>query len=214
MGVSMSDQSNLLAELIKVLPGLLMAVVVIVLLLANADAIARLLRNASRVKALGIEIEASAVSLNKAIELHLLDDAVSYRDRMAVLRRLSANAALLRGARALWVDDQPANNLNERTLLESLDVRVDLVTDSGAAEQSLRNHRYLLMVTDIRREARDDEGIRFVQGLAAKGLLLPAIGYTGTDQSAQARPAHFFGMTHRPDHLMQLVCDVAQREGH
>lgn len=209
----MNDAPNLWVELIRVLPGLLMALVVIVLLIGNADAIARLLRKATKLGALGIEIEVSAVSLDKAIELQNLQGVVSHRDRMAVLRRLSANAALLRGARVLWVDDEPQNNRDERALLETLEVRIDLATSSAAAEQFLRNHHYLLMVTDVRREGRDDEGIRFVQGLPAKGLLLPAIGYVGTDQSGQARPAHFFGMTRRPDHLMQLVCDVAQREG-
>lgn len=209
----MSEAPNLWVELIKVAPSLLMALAVIVLLIANADAIARLLRKATKVGALGIEIEASAASLDKAIELQGLQGVVSHRDRMAVLRRLSANAALLRGARVLWVDDEPANNREERTLLEALEVRIDLATSSAAAEQFLRNHHYLLMVTDVRREGHGDEGIRFVQGLPAKGLLLPAIGYVGTDQSGQARPAHFFGMTRRPDHLMQLVCDVAQREG-
>lgn len=209
----MSDASNLWVELIKVSPSLLMALVAIVLLIANADAIARLLKKATKVSALGIEIEASAASLDKAVELRGLDKVVSHRARMAVLRRLSAHAALLRGARLLWVDDQPPNNRNERALLEALEVRIDLATTSAAAEQFLRNHQYLLMLTDVRREGIADEGIRFVQGLAAKGLLLPAIGYVGTDQGGLARPAFFFGMTNRPDELLQLVCDVAQREG-
>ena len=63
----MSDVSSLWVELIKVSPSLLMALVVIVLLIANADAIARLLKKASKVSALGIEIEASAASLDKAV---------------------------------------------------------------------------------------------------------------------------------------------------
>lgn len=148
----MGEASNLWVELIRVAPGLLMALVVIVLLIANADAIARLLKKASKLSALGIEIEASAASLDQAVELRGLENVVSYRARMAVLRRLSANAALLRGARLLWVDDQPPNNRHERALLEALEVRVDLATSSADAEQFLRNHHYLLMLTDIRRE--------------------------------------------------------------
>lgn len=209
----MADAPNIWIEIVKVSPGLITALVASGVLLANADSIGRLLARATKLKVLDIEIEASTTALNDAIAAHGLDGVVSQRDRMSALRRLSACAQLLRGTRILWVDDKPPNNLKERQLLEGLGVTFDLAAHSEQAEQFLRNHHYLLMLTDIERDGMADEGIRFVKKAVVENIHVPTIGYTGSDQTALPRPPHFFGITNRPDHLMHLVCDVAQREG-
>ena len=209
----MADAPNVWIELVKVSPGLLTALVATGFFIAHADTIGRLLAKATKIKVLDIEIEASVSALNDAIVAQGLDSVVGQRDRMAALRRLSACAPLLRGSRILWVDDKPPNNFKERQLLEGLGVRIDLATTSAAAEQFLSNHHYLLMLTDIEREDVADEGIRFAARAARLGIAVRTIGYTGTDQIGLPVPPHFFGITHRPDHLMHLVCDVAQREG-
>lgn len=209
----MADAPNVWIELVKVSPGLLTALVATGFFIAHADSIGRLLSKATKLKVLDIEIEASVTALNDAIVAQGLDNVVGQRDRMAALRRLSACAPLLRGSRILWVDDKPPNNFKERQLLEGLGVRFDLAAHSAEAEQFLRNHRYLLMLTDIDREDIADEGIRFAARAARLGIHVWTIGYTGTDQTGRSPPLHFFGITNRPDHLMHLICDVAQREG-
>lgn len=209
----MADTPNAWIEFIKVSPGLIATVVAAGIVIANAGSISRLLARATKVKVLDFEIEASATALNDAIVAQGLDNVVSQRDRMSALRRLSACAPLLRGTRILWVDDQPPNNKKERQLLEALGVSFDLAAHSEEAEQFLKNHHYLLMLTDIARENTEDEGVQFVKKAVGLGIHAPTIGYTGTDQTALPRPPYFFGITNRPDHLMHLVCDVAQREG-
>ena len=209
----MASESSLPVEFIKVLPSLITSVVVAGLLLANAGSIKRLLAKAGRLKALGVEIEASGATLDKAVAAHGLERLVAYHERLVLLRRLAQCAPLLGGARVLWVDDTPEGNRHEIELLKSLDVRVDLASSSAAAEQFLRNHHYLLMLTDFEREGRADEGIAFLKRAVSEHIDVPTIGYTGGDQHGLTRPAHFFGVTHRPDHLFHLVCDVAQREG-
>lgn len=209
----MASESGLTVEFIKVLPSLITSVVVGGLLVANAGAIRRLLAKAGKLKALGVEIEAAGATLDKAVAARGLERLVAYHQRVVLLRRLSQIAPLLSGARVLWVDDAPEDNRHEIELLKSLEVRVDLASSSEAAEQFLRNHHYLLMLTDIRRGGVDDEGIKFLPRTVQAHIDVPTIGYVGTDQNGLARPPYFFGLTHRPDHLFHLVCDVAQREG-
>lgn len=209
----MASETSLSVEFVKILPSLITSVVIGALLIANAGAIARLLAKAGRLKALGVEIEASGATLDKAVAAHGLERLVAYHERMGLLRRLGSCAPLLSGARVLWVDDAPEGNRHEIELLKSLDVRVDLASTSAAAEQFLRNHHYLLMVTDLKREGRDDEGIAFARRAAEAHIGVWTLAYVGTDQHGLARPAYLFGITHRPDHLFHLVCDVAQREG-
>ena len=152
-------------------------------------------------------------TFDDAVRAHGLEGMVSHRERMAVLRRLSACGPLLRGTRVLWVDDQPANNEAEVRLLRSLDVEVQQVTTSTEALDFLKIRNYLLVITDFDRQGSPTAGITFAGQVAAQTAAPPVIGYVGSSQAGMARPAHFFGVTNRPDHLMHLVCDVAQREG-
>lgn len=209
----MSSEPSVLIEFIKVSPALIAAVVGSLFLIANAGALGKLLRKATKVSALGVSIEAAGDTLDDAFKAHGLEGMASQRERMAVLRRLNACAPLLRGTRVLWVDDVPANNAAEVKLLKALDVEVQQVTSSADADNFLKIRHFLLVITDFEREGSKTTGIDFAKQVAARGAAPPVIGYVGTDQSDLARPAHFFGVTNRPDHLMQLVCDVAQREG-
>lgn len=209
----MSSESSVLIEFIKASPALIVSIVGSLFLIANADAIGKLLRKATKVSALGVSIEAAGDTLDDAFKAHDLAGLASQRERMAVLRRLNACAPLLRGTRVLWVDDQPKNNEAELKLLKSLDVEVQQVGTSSDAIAFLDIRHYLLVITDFNREGSPTTGIDFAKQVAARSAAPPVIGYVGTSQADRARPPHFFGLTHRPDHLMHLVCDVAQREG-
>ncbi len=209
----MSSESSVLIEFIKASPALIVSIVGSLFLIANADAIGKLLRKATKLSALGVSIEAAGDTLDDAFKAHGLAGMASQRERMAVLRRLNACAPLLRGTRVLWVDDQPKNNEAEVKLLKSLDVEVQQVGTSADADAFLDIRHYLLVITDFDREGSTTTGIDFAKQVAARSAAPPVIGYVGTDQTDRARPPHLFGVTNRPDHLMQLVCDVAQREG-
>lgn len=209
----MSSESSVLIEFIKVSPALIVSIVGTLFLMSNVDAISKLLRKATKVSALGVSIEAAGDTLDDAFKAHGLEGMASQRERMAVLRRLNACAALLRGTRVLWVDDVPENNEAEVKLLKALDVEVQQVTTSADADNFLKIRHYLLVITDFAREGAPTTGIAFAKQVAARSAAPPVIGYVGTDQTQLPRPPHFFGVTNRPDHLMQLVCDVAQREG-
>lgn len=208
----MADEVNPVwwIELIKVSPGLAGAGIAIGILVAYRKEVRALLGRITKFAALGVEAEFSERTLeNAAAAQHV---QVSFDDKRSVVKRLHATAALLRDAKILWVDDDPARTRNERALLEGFGVRITIVTTSAEAEKALREHEYLLVITDLKREGRDTEGLDFVKRTVEAKTYRWTIAYVGTDQWGLSRPAHLFAITHRPDHLMHYVCDVVERE--
>jgi CheY-like chemotaxis protein len=197
-------------EVIKISPGLVSALLAVAIVVAYRREVRALFARMTKFKALGVEAEFSAKAMDGAIAAQGVQ--VSQDDRKGALKRLALLAPLLRDTRILWVDDTPASTRNERALLESYGVRVDTFTTSAQAESALRDNKYLLVITDLKREGRDDEGLQFVARTLASKTYVWVIAYVGTDQRGKARPADLFGITNRPDHLMHLVCDVVARE--
>ena len=199
-------------ELIKISPGLVSAGLAVAIVVAYRKEVRALLARMTKFKALGVEAEFSAKAMDSAIVAQGVQAHVSAEDRKGALKRLALLAPLLRDTRMLWVDDTPASTRNERALLESYGVRIDTCTTSGQAEQSLRDNKYLLAITDLKREGKDLEGLEFVARILTSKTYVWTIAYVGTDQCGKPRPADLFGITNRPDHLMHLVCDIVERE--
>jgi CheY-like chemotaxis protein len=197
-------------ELIKISPGLIAVTLAVVVFVANYKELRALLSRTTKFKGLGIEVEFTAHSLDNAIEAQKV--AVSPEDRKGVLQRLQILAPWLRDMRLLWVDDNPENTRNERALLDRLGARVTTVKTSAEAERELRENDYLLVITDIKRENKETEGLEFVKRMVTSKTYRWTIAYVGTDQWDHARPPYLFGITNRPDHLMHLICDVVERE--
>ncbi|HET9978116.1 MAG TPA: response regulator [Burkholderiaceae bacterium] len=203
-------ESTWWVELIKASPGLVTAGLVIGIVVAYRKEMRTLLSNMTKFKGLGIEAEFGGKQMNEAIAAHKVP--VSDGDRKGALRRLQFVAPLLRDLRVLWVDDDPAGNRHERALLEDFGVRVTTATTSAEAEQALTQSEFHLVVTDLNREGKPTEGLEFVARTLQAGIYRWTVAYVGTDQRNKAMPAGLFGITNRPDHLMHLVCDVAERE--
>lgn len=197
-------------ELIKVSPGLIAAGIAVGVLIVYRTEMRALFGRMTAFKALGIEASFASKTLDDAIAQQKV--AVSADDRTGALKRLRSVAPLLRDTRLLWVDDNPSSTRNERALLEGLGVRITTVTTSAEAERELRDHLYLLVITDLQREGKALEGLEFVGRTVASKTYVWTIAYVGSDQWGRPRPAHLFGITNRPDQLMHLVCDVVERE--
>lgn len=138
--------------------------------------------------------------------------AITAGDRQGALKRLQLVSFLLRNVQILWVDDDRASTRNERALLESYGIRVTTVTNSAKAEEELLENTYALVITDLKREGNETEGLEFVGRTVAANTYRPTIAYVDTDQKGRARPAHLFGITNRPDQLVHCVCDIIERE--
>ncbi len=199
-------------ELIKVSPGLVTALIGVALLVLYYREIRLLFSRMTKIKALGVEAEFADKTLSQAIVAQHMTAHVSADDKKGVLKRLALIGPLLAGSRILWVDDNPANNRNERALLEGFGARVDSFKISAEAELALKENVYLLAITDLEREGRSDEGLLFLARTLAANTQVWTIAYVASDQRGMPRPADLFGITNRPDHLMHLICDIVERE--
>ena len=115
-------------------------------------------------------------------------------------------------ARVLWVDDEPANNEVERSLLGGDGIVFDNVMSTAEAIAQLRLSSYDLVITDLGRRASSDRS-----GDAGRELLTspviadggpPVVVYAGW--SAARREAELtglgaFGVSRDRGHLLELV---------
>lgn len=123
--------------------------------------------------------------------------------------RLARSTELVKGARILWIDDQPEKNRHEIALLEKAGARVDVQESSEAARGALRRIRYDVVISDVARGDDPKAGLTFAEELAEQGGAPPVILYV--DEVRKPVPASAFGITRRPDELLHLVLDVLAR---
>ena len=109
-------------------------------------------------------------------------------------------------ARILWIDDNPENNLIELRILKALGATVDLAGSDKEALKRLRGAVYDLVLSDVGRGGRECAGFEFFPDLEKTILKPPVIFYTWG--MSEGKPAGAFGMTSRPDELMQMIADA------
>lgn len=129
----------------------------------------------------------------------------------SVARRAKIVRPLLIGARILWVDDQPGNNLYERTVLSSLGVSIDLALSTDEALYMIGHLRYDLILSDMKREGSHTAGLELLEQLSRPEFAPPIIFYMGQVDRRLSAPIGAFGMTDRPDELLHYAFDVLER---
>ena len=82
--------------------------------------------------------------------------------------------------RILWVDDLPENNVIEASILRRRGIEVSAAGSSAEAHQKLASGQWDLIISDIDREGRSDEGLRFLADLRKAGLTIPVIFYSSS----------------------------------
>ena len=88
-----------------------------------------------------------------------------------------------RAARVLWVDDRPANNERERSLLRPHGIVFDNAVSTTEAIEQLSNESYDLVITDLAREHSSDRsniaGASFLEQPVLRNAGPPVIVYAG-----------------------------------
>ncbi|MCI0752149.1 response regulator [Teichococcus vastitatis] len=82
--------------------------------------------------------------------------------------------------RILWVDDLPENNVIEASILRRQGIEVSAAGSSAEAHQKLAGGQWDLVISDIDREGRSDEGLRFLADLRRAGRTIPVIFYSSS----------------------------------
>jgi CheY-like chemotaxis protein len=140
-------------------------------------------------------------------------------DRQRALDRANRDRRLIEGAEILWVDDSPSNNRNEARMLRSFGA---MITFACTTEEAIRAVRageeqarpFHLVLSDISRDLplRDPTaGLTMLQLFRKKKLSLPVVFYVGNREPGAPVPSGAFGLTNRPDELLQLTLDALAR---
>jgi CheY-like chemotaxis protein len=118
-------------------------------------------------------------------------------------------------ARALWVDDQPANNVYEAEALEAVGIDVELSTSTAdALARVQRNPPYDVIISDMVRADDEQAGYDLLDALRSAGDLTPVVIYAGSRSAehfneAVRRGAE--GSTNQPQELVGLVLRAVRR---
>ncbi len=206
--------SEIVIELIKIIPSLLGFLLVIVLLIVFYKPIRyELFPRMGSVKAFGIEasfIEKVKSSVEKTGEKRNIK--ISRVESSVIAQRAGRLAPLIKGSRILWVDDNPSNNDYEIHMLESLGIIVDTATSSDEAFKDLETKEYDLILSDILRDGIPDEGIRFLKQIVERNLDYNVIFFAANADFDRGTPPHSFGLTNRIDELLHLIFDALERK--
>jgi CheY-like chemotaxis protein len=205
------------------------------------DQIRALLGRLGSVEGFGLKFSISDQALSAAIQNIELDATleraapifIPQHDRDLALERANRERARLDGTEILWVDDQPANNRNEARMLRAFGMIITFAASTGEALRALKRadqqlQPFHLILSDMDRKPPEMDpdkppemdpdkppemvaGLRMVEELRAKGVFLPVIFYISSLDLSKGVPPGAFGITNRPDQLLQLVLDALER---
>ena len=136
---------------------------------------------------------------------------ISAKDKERVLDRVKQNLAVFRDAQVLWVDDHPEYNRNERKMFRRLGVEIDIAKSTEEALEMLRNQIYDLVISDMARDTTT-AGLEFLAQFRKEDETTPVIFYIGEIDPTKGVPPQAFGITNRPDELLNLTLDVLERK--
>jgi CheY-like chemotaxis protein len=131
---------------------------------------------------------------------------LSESDTSRIVRRLERSAPVLTGSRILWVDDEPAGNINEAMTLGTFGAALEFATTNREAQSRLAREHFDLVITDwARGDNEPDAGKHLVEKTGGRP---PTILYVGRERP---KPARAFALTTQPHELLHYVLDALER---
>jgi CheY-like chemotaxis protein len=201
--------TTITTQLISIIPTVLwVALIATLILMFRTPIKAQLLPRMTGIKAFGFEATFVKEQLDRAAETA---PAGSESDRNQVARRAERIAPLLQNAQLLLVNDVPAEMFQVIGILREIGIRVDVVTSTEEALETLTRKPYDVVISDMRRGEVEDAGLRFIRESRARGIYRPTILSVGRYDPNQGTPPYAVGITNRVDELLNLVFDVIER---
>lgn len=115
---------------------------------------------------------------------------------------------------ALWVDDQPLNNLRERRMLAQLGVYADTCRSNDEAMRALDQAGYAMVISDVSRTGKTESGwdfARYVRGRFPGTPFLFYCGFVNLHRRGIARRAGATVICDRPLELMDAASTLKGR---
>jgi CheY-like chemotaxis protein len=210
------DQAIVVA-VISILPQLAIVVLVAIAAITFRRPLARLIdERVSGVSAFGFSISLRPAEVDEAVAQRVGADTRSLTGTSVgtqVVERATRNAARLAGKTILWVDDHPENNRIERRMLRQVGMFVEAVTTNRHAISALgdADDHFDLVISDIGRDEESTDGLALLGDIRDLASAPPVILYVGSLKPGHGTPPGAFGITNRPDTLLNLVMDVLDR---
>jgi CheY-like chemotaxis protein len=119
----------------------------------------------------------------------------------------------LRSAAILWVDDKPNGNFLEMDAFRKLGISIDTALSSEEAEEKLKQRKYDLIITDLRRGDDSNAGLTFIKTELQRrpeSKILVYTNFSSLERRSAVMAAGAKGMTSRPSELFALVIGALQ----
>lgn len=116
---------------------------------------------------------------------------------------------------ALWIDDQPPNNIDERRALGEMGIFADSYQSCDDARAALKRGGYRFVLSDIRR-SEQDSGLDFAREIRARYPEIPVFfycGYVSDERVTQARQIGASGVFDRSEDLYAAVREYLAMRG-
>ena len=141
-----------------------------------------------------------------------IEEANSVVNDSAVLRRALMVRQAFKGARVLWIDDNPGSTYYERQALISLGAEVLFCDNTASALHLARQINFDLVISDMERDGDSTAGLSGIRELQAINPACRVVIYLLQLDEARGIPAGAFGITNRPDELLHITMDVLERD--
>lgn len=202
--------SVILVEIIKIIPSIFkISTILIVFLLFYKQIKYDLLPRLIGLKLLGVEANFIEEELNRVVQIKTGNNVD--RDHTNVIKRARLAFSVLRGAKVLWVDDKPGNNISEQRILHSLGIFLDIAGSTDEALPMIKKVKYDTVIYNNIKGNKLTEVIDFIARLKKENLMLTII-YYGTYDKGLETPKEIFAITNRADHLIHFLIDILERE--
>ncbi len=199
--------NQLIIELIKIAPNLLLYLVILIVFLRyRKPFVEGVLPKISGFKAFGIEASFLREGLEGAVKA---GKNPNLQVSNSLMQRISHYPK--RPVRVLWVDDNPDTVMYESGVLQGLGMLVEFAKTSANAMERLGKEKFQIVVSDIRRNGKNTEGLDFMAQMRAAGLNMPLIYYVSELDKTKGVPIGAFGITDDPNELIHLTLDVVER---
>ncbi len=213
-----------ITQVIEAAPALIAALVLLYVVVRLRDTLPAIVARLTDVEAFGLKLSLSGgQAMSAAVEMARKnprwEGEAPVADQHRALTRALRERKLLDGAEILWVDDCPSNNRNEARMLRSFGAIITFACTTEEALGALRDgddqkQPFHMIISDIGRDYPTPNpcaGLDMLPRLAEAGRREPVVFYVGRLDPDAGVPPGAFGITNRPDELLNLTLDALAR---
>lgn len=213
-----------ITQVIGAAPALIAALVLLYVVVRLRNTLPAIVARLTNVEAFGLKLslsggQAMSAAVDMARKNPRWEGEAPVADQHRALARALRERSLLEGAEILWVDDRPSNNRNEARMFHSFGAVITFACTTEEALAALgdgdkQKQPFHMIISDIDRAfptPNPNAGLEILPPLVQAGRREPVVFYVGRLNPDAGVPPGAFGITNRPDELLDLTLDALVR---